>query len=59
MTARILDALNLRPFLAACARTQKSLGTDRPLSAYLADLERQIIAQCDQPGRIANCMGAG
>jgi hypothetical protein len=31
-----------QPFLTACARTAKSLGTGRPLSAYLADLERQI-----------------
>ena len=29
-----------QPFLAACARTAKSLGTGRPLAAYLADLER-------------------
>ena len=31
-----------QPFLAACARTAKSLGKGRPLAAYLADLERQI-----------------
>ena len=31
-----------QPFLAACARTAKSLGKGRPLTAYLADLERQI-----------------
>jgi hypothetical protein len=37
------------PFLAACARTQKSLGHDRPLAAYLADLERQITAQPEPP----------
>jgi hypothetical protein len=37
------------PFLAACARTSKSLGKGRPLSAYLADLERQISAHGDQP----------
>jgi putative transposase len=37
------------PFLAACARTAKSLGHDRPLSAYLADLERQITAQPEPP----------
>ena len=36
------------PFLAACARTAKSLGKGRPLSAYLADLERQISAHSDQ-----------
>ncbi|MEJ2328140.1 MAG: hypothetical protein P8Y25_15630 [Chromatiaceae bacterium] len=36
-----------QPFLAACARTAKSLGTGRPLSAYLADLGRQIDAQPD------------
>lgn len=29
-------------FLAACKRTQRALGEGRPLSAYLADLERQI-----------------
>ncbi len=29
-------------FLAACARTHKSLGEGRPLSAYLEDLKRQI-----------------
>jgi transposase InsO family protein len=29
-------------FEAACARTRKSLGTGRPLSAWLDDLERQI-----------------
>jgi len=33
-----------QPFLAACARTAKSLGNGRPLAAYLADLERQIRA---------------
>jgi hypothetical protein len=37
------------PFLAACARTSKSLGKGRPLSAYLADLERQISAHGDHP----------
>ena len=37
------------PFLAACARTAKSLGHDRPLAAYLADLERQISAQREPP----------
>ncbi len=31
-------------FLTACARTAKSLGKGRPLSAYLEDLERQITA---------------
>ncbi len=35
-------------FLAACARTAKSLGKGRPLAAYLADLERQIIASSAQ-----------
>ena len=37
------------PFLAACARTAKSLGKGRPLSAYLQDLERQIATHSDQP----------
>ena len=36
-----------QPFLAACARTAKSLGTGRPLAAYLADLARQITAHND------------
>jgi hypothetical protein len=35
--------------LAACARTATSLGTGRPLSAYLADLERQIGAHGVNP----------
>mgnify|MGYP001556507308 FL=1 len=38
-----------QPFLAACARTAQSLGTDRPLSAYLADLARQIGAHDAHP----------
>jgi len=38
-----------QPFLAACARSAKSLGTGRPLSAYLADLERQIGAHAVHP----------
>jgi hypothetical protein len=38
-----------QPFLAACARTAQSLGTGRPLSAYLADLERQISAPSVNP----------
>ena len=38
-----------QPFLAACARTAKSLGTGRPLSAYLADLGRQIDAHGANP----------
>ena len=51
ITGAILDARE--PFLAACARTAQSLGTGRPLSAYLADLERQIgvsevATQCDR-----------
>ncbi len=36
-------------FIKACAHTGKSLGKGRPLSAYLADLERQITAHSDQP----------
>ncbi len=36
-------------FLAACARTQSALGEGRPLSAYLADLTRQIQAADDGP----------
>ena len=36
-----------QPFLAACARSAKSLGTGRPLAAYLTDLERQITAHND------------
>ena len=35
-------------FLAACVRTAKSLGKGRPLTAYLADLERQISAHGEQ-----------
>jgi hypothetical protein len=38
-----------QPFLAACARTAQSLGTGRPLSAYLADLARQIGAHDVHP----------
>jgi hypothetical protein len=38
-----------QPFLAACARTAQSLGTGRPLSAYLADLARQIGAHDAHP----------
>jgi hypothetical protein len=38
-----------QPFLAACARSAKSLGTGRPLTAYLADLERQIGAHREPP----------
>jgi hypothetical protein len=38
-----------QPFLAACARTAQSLGKGRPLTAYLADLERQIGAQSVNP----------
>ncbi len=37
-----------QPFLAACQRTAISLGSDRPLAAYLADLERQISASSKQ-----------
>jgi len=37
------------PFLKACARTAQSLGTARPLAAYLADLERQIGAHDVNP----------
>ena len=37
------------PFLKACARTAQSLGTGRPLAAYLADLERQIGAHHEPP----------
>jgi putative transposase len=37
------------PFLKACARTAQSLGTGRPLAAYLADLERQISAHHEPP----------
>jgi hypothetical protein len=38
-----------QPFLAACARTAQSLGTGRPLSAYLTDLGRQIDAHDARP----------
>jgi hypothetical protein len=38
-----------QPFLAACAHSAKSLGKGRPLTAYLADLERQISAHCVHP----------
>jgi putative transposase len=38
-----------QPFLAACARTAKSLGTGRALAAYLANLERQISAPSVNP----------
>jgi hypothetical protein len=37
------------PFLKACARTNRSLGTGRALAAYLADLERQIGAHDVNP----------
>jgi len=36
-------------FQGACARTGKSLGKGRPLSAYLEDLERQISAHSNPP----------
>ncbi len=36
-------------FIAACARTAKSLGEGRPLSAYLEDLQRQITAHGNPP----------
>ena len=36
-------------FTAACARTHAALGEGRALSAYLADLTRQIRAANDQP----------
>ncbi len=36
-------------FIGACARTRKSLGQGRALSAYLQDLERQISAHTNPP----------
>ena len=41
-------------FTAACARTQAALGEGRALSAYLADLTRQIRAANDQPATEAS-----
>ena len=40
-----------KAFEAACAHTGENLGSGRALSAYLADLERQIKADQDEPDR--------